>query len=104
MQDSSSCAFLLSRSCLAPARRRRRRVGVLDFQPIGAPAGSIRPVYPLADDALQVHAAGVRAECSLILPEADWSYRCIAKLLAASIVAAATQPTIATRSLIQARL
>src|ERR1043166_331763 len=31
----------------------------------------------------------------------DWSYRCIAKLLATSIVAAATQPTIATRSLVQ---
>jgi len=35
----------------------------------------------------------------------DWSYRCIAKLLATSIVAAATQPTIATRSLVvEARL
>jgi acyl-CoA thioesterase-1 len=35
----------------------------------------------------------------------DWSYHCIAKLLATSIVAAATQPTIATRSLVvEARL
>ncbi|HML15110.1 MAG TPA: SGNH/GDSL hydrolase family protein [Xanthobacteraceae bacterium] len=31
----------------------------------------------------------------------DWSYHCIAKLLATSIVAAASQPTIATRSLVQ---
>jgi acyl-CoA thioesterase-1 len=31
----------------------------------------------------------------------DWSYHCIAKLLATSIVAAATQPAIATRSLVQ---
>jgi acyl-CoA thioesterase I len=31
----------------------------------------------------------------------DWSYHCIAKLLATSIVAAATHPTIATRSLVQ---
>jgi hypothetical protein len=33
-------------------------------------------------------------------PLADWSYRCIGKLLATSIVVAATQPTIATRSLV----
>ena len=31
----------------------------------------------------------------------DWSYRCIAKLLATSIVTAVNQPTIATRSLVQ---
>jgi acyl-CoA thioesterase-1 len=31
----------------------------------------------------------------------DWSYGCIAKLLATSIVAAVNQPTIATRSLVQ---
>jgi hypothetical protein len=35
----------------------------------------------------------------------DWRYGCIAEPLATSIVAAATQPTIATRSLVaEARL
>jgi acyl-CoA thioesterase I len=31
----------------------------------------------------------------------DWSYHCIARLLATSIVASVKQPTIATRSLVQ---